>query len=98
MGGDLFLSIHHDSVPDRFLQKWQFNGEEHSYSDRFKGHSMFVSRDNGDYRGSLMFAKMLGRKLKDRGLKFTPHYTEKFMGTGSAFWSTPTSACIGMTN
>ncbi len=80
MNADLFLSIHHDSVPDAFLQKWQFNGEEHSYSDRFKGHSIFVSRDNADYRDSLMFAKMLGQKLKDRGLKFTPHYTEKFMG------------------
>ena len=27
-----------------------------------------------------MFAKMLGQKLKDRGLKYTPHYVEKFMG------------------
>ena len=80
MSADLFLSIHHNSVPDSFLQKWQYNGAEHSYSDRFKGHSIFVSRDNADYRDSLMFAKMLGQKLKDRGLKYTPHYVEKFMG------------------
>jgi N-acetylmuramoyl-L-alanine amidase len=81
MGGDLFLSIHHDSVPDRFLQKWQYEGEEHTYSDRFKGHSLFISRDNGDYRGSLLFGQMLGRQLKERGLKYTPHYVEKFMGS-----------------
>ena len=53
---------------------------QRSYSDRFKGHSIFISRDNGDYRSSLMFAKLLGQQLKDRGLKYTPHYTEKFMG------------------
>lgn len=81
MHGDLFLSIHHDSVPDRFLQKWEFQGEQHAYSDRFKGHSIFVSRDNGDYRSSLLFGQMLGQQLKERGLKYTPHYVEKFMGS-----------------
>ena len=80
MSADLFLSIHHDSVPDSFLQKWEYQGVQRSYSDRFKGHSIFISRDNGDYRSSLMFAKQLGQQLKDRGMKYTPHYTEKFMG------------------
>jgi N-acetylmuramoyl-L-alanine amidase len=77
---DVFLSIHHDSVPDKFLEKWQFEGEEHGFSDRFKGHSIFVSRDNGDYGRSLQFARLLGIQLKARGLQYTPHYTEKFMG------------------
>jgi N-acetylmuramoyl-L-alanine amidase len=81
MAGDLFISIHHDSVPDRFLKKWLFGGEERSYSDRFKGHSIFVSHDNGDYRGSVEFGKMLGQQLKERGLTYTPHYTESFMGS-----------------
>ena len=78
---DLFLSIHHDSVPDRFLEKWEYEGEEHGYSDRFKGHSLFVSIDNGDYKGSVQFGKLLGNQLKERGLAYTPHYTEKFMGS-----------------
>jgi N-acetylmuramoyl-L-alanine amidase len=78
---DLFLSIHHDSVPDRFLQKWEYEGEQRGYSDRFKGHSLFVSIDNGDYKGSVLFGKLLGKQLKDRGLAYTPHYTEKFMGS-----------------
>src|SRR5580658_2166457 len=30
---DLFLSIHHDSVPDAMLQTWQFNGQEQHYND-----------------------------------------------------------------
>ena len=81
MHGDLFISIHHDSVPDRFLKNWDFNGTQMAYSDRFKGHSIFVSQDNGDYRGSVQFAQMLGQQLKARGLTYTPHYTESFMGS-----------------
>jgi N-acetylmuramoyl-L-alanine amidase len=77
---DLFLSIHHDSVPDSFLQNWEFQGEPRKFSDRFKGHSIWVSRDNRDYSGSLLFGKLLGNELKTRGLKYTTHYTEKFMG------------------
>ena len=80
LSADLFLSIHHDSVPDRFLQKWEHEGEERSYSDRFKGHSLFVSTSNGDYGSSVAFAKLLGLQLKTQGLQYTRHYTEKFMG------------------
>jgi N-acetylmuramoyl-L-alanine amidase len=79
-GADLLLSIHHDSVPNAFLEKWEFEGEEYGFSDRFKGHSLFVSFDNPDRKGSLLFARLLGRQLKDRGLQYTPHYTEPFMG------------------
>ena len=77
---DLLLSIHHDSVPDSLLENWDFNGEPHHFSDRFKGHSIFVSYDNPDRKGSLLFAKLLGEALKSRGLQYTPHYTEKIMG------------------
>jgi N-acetylmuramoyl-L-alanine amidase len=80
LSADLFLSIHHDSVPDRFLEKWEFEGREHGFSDRFKGHSIFVSVDNGDFKGSLSFARLLGQQLKDRGLQYTPHYNDKIMG------------------
>ena len=77
---DLFLSIHHDSVPDRFLEKWEYEGEQRSYSDRFNGHSLFISNGNGDFAGSLTFGRLLGQQLKARGLQYTRHYTEKFMG------------------
>jgi N-acetylmuramoyl-L-alanine amidase len=77
---DLFLSIHHDAVPDSFLQTWQFEGQEQHFSDRFPGHSIFISNDNADPRGSLAFGRLLGNALKARGLRYTPHYTEKFMG------------------
>jgi N-acetylmuramoyl-L-alanine amidase len=77
---DLFLSIHHDSVPDRFLERWEYEGEEHYFSDRFKGHSIFISSDNADPNGSLLFGHLMGEQLKARGLQYTPHYVEKFMG------------------
>src|SRR5262249_30119966 len=40
---DLLLSIHHDSVPDKFLETWEYEGSDHPYCDRFKGHSIFIS-------------------------------------------------------
>ena len=80
LAADLFLSIHHDSVPNKFLEKWEFEGEKHGFSDRFKGHSIFISNDNADRKGSLLFGQLLGGGLKTRGLQYTPHYVEPFMG------------------
>jgi N-acetylmuramoyl-L-alanine amidase len=80
LSADLFLSIHHDSVPDSFLEKWEFEGRKRGFSDRFKGHSIYVSNHNVDFRTSLLFARLLGIQLKERGLQYTHHYTEKFMG------------------
>ena len=62
------------------MEKWEFEGKERGFSDRFKGHSIFVSIDNGDFKGSLRFARLLGQQLKDRGLQYTRHYADKIMG------------------
>jgi N-acetylmuramoyl-L-alanine amidase len=80
LGANLLLSIHHDSVPKSFLDKWEYEGKPEIFSDRFKGHSIFISDDNVDAKDSLMFASMLGQQLKTRGLQYTTHYTESFMG------------------
>jgi N-acetylmuramoyl-L-alanine amidase len=77
---DLFLSIHHDSVPDSLLESWEYEGVSHTFSDRFRGHSIFISNENVDPAGSLQFGQLLGEQLKARGLRYTPHYVEKFMG------------------
>ena len=39
---NLFLSIHHDSVPDAFLESREFEGKKSYFSDRFSGYSVFV--------------------------------------------------------
>src|SRR5215203_4101292 len=80
MSADLLISIHHDSVPQAFKVKWEYEGKPLEYSDRFRGDSIFVSSDNADYQGSLAFGKLLGAQLKVRGLQYTPHYTQAFMG------------------
>jgi N-acetylmuramoyl-L-alanine amidase len=72
---DLFLSVHHDSVPEWFLQAWQYAGKQARFSDRFPGHSLFVSTENAQAEQSLLFARLLGREMKAQGLTYTPHYT-----------------------
>ena len=80
MQAQLFVSIHHDSVPEFLLAAWEFLGADGRFSDRFKGHALFVSRDNARFRQSLAFAQLLGRALKSHRLEYTPHYTLKLMG------------------
>ncbi len=80
LSADLLLSVHHDSVPDSFIEKWEYEGKPAIFSDRFKGHSIFVSDGNVNLKASLLFGHLLGDRLKARGLQYTPHYTEKFMG------------------
>src|SRR5437868_8218335 len=33
LSANLFLSIHHDSVPKKFLESWEFEGKKSSFSD-----------------------------------------------------------------
>jgi N-acetylmuramoyl-L-alanine amidase len=77
---DLFVSIHHDSVPAPLLEKWEYEGRELRFCDRFPGHSIFISHDNPARAASLQFGRLLGGALKARGLKYTPHYTDEIMG------------------
>ena len=80
MHADLFISIHHDSVPDYLLETWQYEGQQHQFSDRFQGYAIFMSQDNADRAGSLRFGNLLGKALQARGLQYTPHYTLPLMG------------------
>ena len=60
MHADLFIAIHHDSVPDNLLQTWQYEGQEQHYNDDYPGYAIFISNDNADRAGSLLFGKFLG--------------------------------------
>lgn len=80
MRADLLVSIHHNSVPEFLIGKWEYEGADGRFSDRFKGHAIFISNENGKAKTSLAFARLLGRRLKAAGLQYTPHYTEPLMG------------------
>ncbi|MCP3462411.1 N-acetylmuramoyl-L-alanine amidase [Bradyrhizobium sp. CCGUVB23] len=77
---DLFLSIHHDAVPDKFLEQWEFEGAKSHFSDRFSGYSLFVSRQNPRYAASLAFARLVGKELKAQDLTYAHQYTLPLMG------------------
>jgi N-acetylmuramoyl-L-alanine amidase len=79
-GARLLLSIHHDSVPDSFLEEWDFEGTKSRFSDRFSGYSLFVSRRNPLFETSLKVGKLLGKQMKAQGLEYAHHYTQAFMG------------------
>jgi N-acetylmuramoyl-L-alanine amidase len=73
---DLLLSIHHDSVPQSYLESWTHEGVQRSYSDRFSGYSLFISRGMPKANASLAFAKLLSTELVNRDLHFTLHYAD----------------------
>jgi len=80
LNADLFLSIHHDSVPNSFLEDWEFDGKKSHFSDKFSGYSVFVSRDNPDFTTSLAFAELLAKEMKAQGLQYAQQYTQAIMG------------------
>jgi len=77
---NLFLSIHHDSVPDSMLENWEFEGKKSHFSDRFSGYSVFVSRNNPDFKTSLSFAELIGKEMRAKGLQYAQQYTLAIMG------------------
>jgi N-acetylmuramoyl-L-alanine amidase len=80
LSANLLVSIHHDLVPDSLMESWEFEGKESHFSDRFTGHSIFVSYENPQLDRSLLFGRLLGNELKDRGLQFARQYTQPIMG------------------
>jgi len=80
LSANLFVSIHHDSVPDSLLESWEFDGKESYFSDQFSGYSIFVSYENPHLNESLLFGHLLGKELKDRGLQYARQYTQAIMG------------------
>jgi len=80
MRANLFIAIHHDSVPDNLKQDWGYAGLKNQFNDDYPGYALFISNDNADPAASLQFGSALGHELESRGLRYTPHYTLALMG------------------
>ncbi len=77
---DCFISIHHDSVNDKYLRKWVHEGIERDYADYFRGYSVFTSNKNAKAGKSRELALSLGQALLDSGLRPTLHHAEPIQG------------------
>jgi len=71
---DLMLSLHHDSVEDKYLKTGLLDGQMRTYTEGFHGYSIFVSRDNAYLEDSETFASLLGSELRAQGLTPTYHH------------------------
>jgi len=85
MNPDLVISIHHDSVQEKYLSKWIYNGKEYLYSDKFSGYSIFVSKKNEKFKNSLRFATLVGENFSKKGLYPTYHHNEPIQGENREF-------------
>ena len=81
VGSDFFVSIHHDSVAEKWLESWQWEGKAQTYSDRYSGFSLFVSRDNPDLARSLRCASAMGARLRRQGFIAATHHVDSLAGT-----------------
>ena len=77
---DLFVSIHHDSAQDQYLEDREVNGQEQRYTEKFSGYSIFVSRKNARYIESLDLAKRIGEAMQRATFKFARHHHESVAG------------------
>jgi N-acetylmuramoyl-L-alanine amidase len=84
-GMDLFISVHHDSVKPRYLSVWEYEGTPRFYSDRFTGHSIFVSRLNPRPAASLKCASAIGAEMRKAGYVPTPHHADAILGENRPF-------------
>jgi N-acetylmuramoyl-L-alanine amidase len=84
-GMDLLISVHHDSVQPRFFSRWEFEGMERKYSDRFSGFSLFVSRANPQMEHSLRCASAIGAALRRAGFAPSRYHADPIVGENRPF-------------
>lgn len=74
-GADLFLSIHHDSVRERWLPR----------AREFAGFSLFISRKNSNKEKSLTCASAVGARLRAAGFTPSLYHADRVRGENRPF-------------
>lgn len=83
-GADFFLSIHHDSISESFLENWDWDGSEQSFTTVKRGFGLFVSSRNPDLATSLRCASAMGAALRAEGFEPTPWHGRKHLPADAA--------------
>lgn len=76
-GADLFLSLHHDSVPAYELSPWVWRETRLDYCDKYAGFSVHVSRRNPEPDVSSRCASAIGASMRLAGFVPTRHHFPK---------------------
>jgi N-acetylmuramoyl-L-alanine amidase len=74
---NLMLSLHHDSVQDKYLKHAELDGQMRTFTEGFRGYSIFISHENAYLDDSEKFAHLLGSEMMANGLKPTFHHHEQ---------------------
>lgn len=76
-GADFFLSLHHDSLPAHEQEIWVWNDQRLTYSDKYAGFSLHVSRRNPEAATSARCASSIGASMRMAGFVPTRHHFPK---------------------
>ena len=76
-GADFFIAIHHDSISPQYLQFWDWDGSEASYTEVKRGFGLFVSDRSPDLATSLRCASSIGAQMRRNGFVPTPWHGRK---------------------
>ena len=85
LGADFFIAMHHDSVQEKHLKTWEWDGAERNYSDDFSGFSLFVSRNNPQPETSLRCASAIGALLQRAGFVPATHHADSMVGVARPY-------------
>lgn len=82
----LLVSVHHDSAKARFQRDWVFEGRQLKYlDDRFRGFSIFVSRNNAQWPQALRCASAIGARMIASGFRASRYHADPVLGGGREF-------------
>lgn len=76
-GADLFISLHHDSLPAHEQETWVWEGQRLTFSDRYAGFSLHVSRRSPEPAISGACASAIGASMRLSGFVPTRHHFPK---------------------
>lgn len=77
IGSDFFVSVHHDSVSEAYLQDWLWAGQLLRYTEVKQGYGIFISAANPSPETSLLCASAVGAMLRRAGFVPTPWHGRK---------------------